>query len=304
MRYLLTGMLIWLLPILELTAVAQDFDITDIVVAQDAYIDAPTDDTRATLLQALADYAGDPTVETVRAHHTIMTRDTEAGDYDAMYESATAARAHYEPVADVIQKQFAEASFIAAIARFNGELEEDALIAMAHVQGFATAQRDDNGERADWAQGLIYKSDAWLMTMDAYFDSIRARHASDDEIEEILKSYGADDEAINARSADHRDDSGLPFCAGVMVQKPKMRYPRRKYLKGMFGAVILGLEFDQEGQVINPTVLASVPLDEFDARSLETVGKWRFKPDSPEQVGVTCRLNRSNVVQPLVFQFR
>ncbi|MEO1553782.1 MAG: energy transducer TonB [Pseudomonadota bacterium] len=304
MRYLVSGVMIWLLSAATVSAFAQDYDITDVALAQDVYIDAPTDDTRASLLQALADYAGDPTVETVRAHHTIMSRDIQAGDYNAMYESAAAARAHYEPVADVIPEQFAEASYFAAIARFNSELEADAMIAMTHVQGFATAQQDDNGERADWAQGLMYKSDAWVLTMDAFFDSIRERHPSDDEIEEILKSYGADDETINARSADDTDDSGLPFCAGVMLQKPKMRYPRRKFRKGMFGAVILGLEFDEEGQVINPTVLASVPLDEFDERSLQTVGKWRFKPDDPDQVGVTCRLNRTDVVQPVVFQFR
>lgn len=304
MRYLVSGVMIWLLSAATVSAFAQDYDITDVALAQDVYIDAPTDDTRASLLQALADYAGDPTVETVRAHYTIMTRDIQAGDYDAMYESAAAARAHYEPVADVIPEQFAEASYFAAIARFNSELEADAMIAMTHVQGFATAQQDDNGERADWAQGLMYKSDAWVLTMDAFFDSIGERHPSDDEIEEILKSYGADDETINASSADDVDDSGLPFCAGVMLQKPKMRYPRRKFRKGMFGAVILGLEFDEEGQVINPTVLASVPLDEFDERSLQTVGKWRFKPDDPDQVGVTCRLNRTGVVQPVVFQFR
>lgn len=304
MRYLLVGAFIWFLPIFQNTMNAQDFDITEIVAAQDAYVDAPTKDNRAILLQALADYSGEATVETVRAHHTVMTNDAQAGDYDAMYESASAARIHYEPVADLIQKQFAEASFIAAVARFNSDLESDAMTAMAHVQGFATAQRNEAGERADWAQDLMYKSDAWVMTMGAYFRSVREHHASDTEIEEILSTYGADDATINAIAVAGEDESGLPFCSGTMQQKPKLRYPRRKYLKGMFGAVILGLEFDAEGQVINPVILASVPLEEFDERSLQTVGKWRFKPDAPEQVGVTCRLNRTNVVQPLVFQFR
>ena len=304
MLVLRMSVLVWFLSMFQMTALAQDFDITDIVDAQNAYIDSPTKANRAALLQALTDYSGEPTVETVRAHHTIMTNDTKAGDYDAMYESASAARTHYEPVADVIEKQFAEASFVAAVARFNGDLEADAILAMTHVQGFATAQRDADAERADWAQDLMYKSNAWVMTMDAYFGSTRGRHPSDAEIDEILSSYDADDDTINAIASVQEDDSGLPFCAGAMQQKPKMRFPRRKQLKGMFGAVILGLEFDDEGNVINPVVLASVPLEEFDERSLETVGKWRFKPDDPDQVGVTCRLNRENVVQPLVFQFR
>ena len=304
MRYLTSGLVIWFLCVFGGVTLAQDYDITDIVVAQDAFLSAQTEESRAELLAALANYNGEPTVETVQAYHTVMTNDTRAGDPDAMYESATAAREHYEPISDIIGRQFAEAGFIAAIARFNAELEPDAMIAMAHVQGFATAQREDNGERAEWARDLMYRSDAWLMTMDAYFDSVEKRHASDGEIEDILESYGADDNTINARSAGSLDDSGLPFCSGLMVQKPKLRYPRNKFRKGMFGAVILGLEFDSEGQVINPKVLASVPLDEFDERSLETIGKWRFKADEPDQVGVTCRLNRTDVVQPVVFQFR
>lgn len=304
MRYLLSGLVFWISGEICGTALAQEYDITDIVAAQDAFLAAQTEETRADLLAALANYEGEPTVETVRAHHTVMTSDTRAGNYDDMYESATAAHAHYEPVSAVIEKQFAEAGFIAAIASFNGELEPDAMIAMAHVQGFATAQREDNGERAEWARDLMYKSDAWLMTMDAYFDSVRVRHASDEDIDAVLQTYGADDNTINAQAAGSLDESGLPFCSGEMVQKPKMRYPRNKFRKGMFGAVILGLEFDSEGQVINPKVLASVPLDEFDERSLETVGKWRFKPDDPDQVGVKCRLNRTDIVQPVVFQFR
>lgn len=305
MRFLLEAIIIFLLPAVYGSAAGQDLDITDIVAAQDTYIDAPTPEHRAALLQSLRDYTGEPTVETVRAHHMILSNDTQVGDYKAMYESATAARAHYEPVADLIEQQYGEARYVAAVALFNTELDPDAILEMAHVQGFATAQSEQDGERPDWAQNLMYKSDAWVMAMDAYFDSAREQHARDQQIEDILRTYGADDDTMNARGAmEDEDESGLPFCAGRMEQKPKLRYPRRKFLKGMFGAVILGLEFDDTGQVINPVVLASVPLDEFDERSLQTVGRWRYKPDSPDQVGVTCRLNRTNVVQPVVFQFR
>ncbi|MEM9180717.1 MAG: TonB family protein [Pseudomonadota bacterium] len=304
MRYLASGLVIWFLCVFGGAAQAQAHNVSDIVAAEDAFLGAQTEDNRAILMAALASYEGEPTVETVRAHHILMTSDTRAGIYDAMFESAAAARAHYEPISNVIEKQFAEAGLVAAIASFNGDLDPNAMIAMAHVQGFATAQRNDNGERADWARDLMYESDAWLMTMDAYFESTRTRHVSDEEIEQVLETYDSVDYAANAPAAASLDELGLPLCTGLMAQKPKLRQPRNKFRKGMFGAVILGLEFDSEGQVINPRVLASVPLDEFDERSLETVGKWRFKPDDPDQVGVTCRLNRTDIVQPVVFQFR
>lgn len=285
-------------------AVAQDADITDIVAAQDAYIEEITDDTRADLIAALAAYDDAPTVETVKAHLSLMMSDTAAGNYSDMFASATAARAHLKPVSDLLPKQYAEAGYIVAVARFNGELEDEAMLEMAHVEGFTRAYRDDAGEEPEWARDLKWKAAAWGMAMDAYFESARKRHPDDADIEQILASYGADTSSLKAFAAASVDETGLPSCSGRMIQKPKMRYPAGKAMRGRFGAVILGMEFDAEGNVISPRVLASVPLEEFDEKSMRTVGKWKFKPDEPKQVGITCRIQRSDVVQPLVFQIR
>lgn len=286
------------------TAVAQDAELTDIVLAEDAYTAEATDQTRANLIAALAAYTDAPTVETVKAHLTVMVNDTVLSDFDKMLESATATRAHIEPVRDILPKQYAEARFIIAIAQFNGDVDEAAMLEMAHVEGFTEAYRDQTGEQPEWAWDLKWKADAWGMAMDAYFESTRKRHPDDDEIEQILASYGADTNTMNAAAFASIDESGLPTCAGRMIQKPKMRYPAGKAMRGKYGAVILGMEFDAEGNVINPRVLASVPFEEFDEKSLRTVGKWTFKPDDPKQVGVSCRLQRTDVVQPLVFQIR
>ncbi len=285
-------------------AIAQDADITDIVFAEDAYAAETTDQTRANLMAALAAYTDAPTVETVKAHLTVMVNDTLASDYDKMLESALAARAHLEPVLDILPKQYAEARFIVAMAQFNGDLDAAAMLEMAHVEGFTRAYRDQTGEQPEWAWDLKWKADAWGMAMDAYFESTRKRHPDDDEIEQILASYGADTKTLNAAAFAEIDESGLPTCAGRMIQKPKMRYPAGKVMRGKFGAVILGMEFDADGNVINPRVLASVPFEEFDEKSMRTVSKWKFKPDDPKQVGVSCRLQRTDVVQPLVFQIR
>lgn len=293
-----------LLVLLAPNAVSQEVDVTNVVIAQDAYISEITKDTRADLVAALTAYDDAPTVETVKAYLSLMVNDTAAGDYDDMFESATAARDHLAPVSDLLPKQYAEARFIVALAQFNGDLDEEAMIEMAHVEGFTRAYRDETGEQPEWARDLKWKSTAWTMAMDAYFESSRKRHPSEDEIEQILATYGSDTAFANSLAAESVDEAGLPHCAGKMIQKPKMRYPTGRAMRGKFGAVILGLEFDQAGNVINPRVLASIPFDEFDEKSISTVGKWTFKPDDPRQVGVSCRLQRTDVVQPLVFQIR
>jgi len=285
-------------------ATAQAANINDIVAAQNAYHEEITDDTRANLVTALAAYGDAPTVETVKAHISLMVNDTAAGNYENMFASATAARAHLEPVSELLPKQYAEARYIAAVARFSSELEDAAMIEMAHVEGFSRAYRDETGEQPEWAKGLKWKADAWGMAMDAYFESARKRHPDDAEIEQILASYGADTSSLNAIAATTVDETGLPACSGRMIQTPKMRYPAGKAMRGRFGAVILGMAFDVEGNVIDPRVLASVPFEEFDEKSMRTVSKWKFKPDEPKQVGTTCRIERNDVVQPLVFQIR
>jgi TonB family protein len=283
---------------------AQDLDVTEIVSAHDAYSQSANKQTRASLSDALDRYRGDPTVQSVNAHLALVMSDTLAAEYKDMRSSALAAAAHLEPVADILPRQYAETKYVAAIAYFNHRQNRDAMLEMAHVEGFARQQAGEDGELPDWAADLKWKADAWGMAMEAYFESVREKHPSEDEIDAILKSYEIDEQALNARAMQRQDESGLPQCPGRMIQRPKLRYPSGKALRGKFGAVILGLEFDAEGNVINPKVLASVPIEEFDEKSLQVVGQWRYKPDAPDQVGISCRLERTNVVQPLVFQIR
>ena len=278
-------------------ATAQESDISAVLAAKDSFADERSDKTRTDLLAALADYSGPPAVETVNAYMTLISSDSSAGDTEKMRESALAASAHFEPVKDIIPQQYAETKFVAAVAYFNDDPAPEAMLEMAHVEGFTKAYRDSLGEQPAWASKLKWKADAWGMAMEAYFDSARKRSPSDAEINAILATYPVPQDA-----ADESTDGALPQCSGRMIQRPKMKYPTGKAMRGMYGAVILGFELDPDGRVVNPEILASVPIEEFDERSLQTVGKWRFKPDDPDQVGISCRLERSNVVQPLIFQ--
>ena len=282
-------------------AIAQDLDVTEIVAAQAAYDESQTDARRAALLQALQNYQGDPAVETVNAHLIVVRQDAISGDFEKIRESALAASTHLEPVKDIVPRQYIDASLLAAVALFNSERDGDAMIEMAHVQGFAQQQRDSDGNQPDWADKFRWQADAWSMAMDAFFETERIRHPEAREIDAILATYEADDESINAVADASEADEGLPFCPGRVVQSPKLKYPATAAKDGLVGAVILGLDFDDQGKVANPKVLASIPTESFDDTILKTASKWRYRANKRKDVGVTCRVDRSNVVLPFIF---
>ena len=280
---------------------AQDFDITGIVEAQKRFNSEPDSEARAALLDQLRAYAGDATIETMNAHLSIMAQDSVSGDLANLHESATLTAAHLQPSSDIVPKQYVDSRFISAVTAFNAHENAWAIEELAHVEGFVRGVRDDSDERPEWARKLGFEALAWRMAIQAYFTSIDTPHMSEADVELILAGYGADADALNATAQASEDESGLPLCPGRMRQTPPLKYPYRKAKAGKVGAVILGLEFDAEGEVINPVVLASVPISEFDQKSLRVVDKWRFKPTRARDVGVTCRLQRTNVVQPVVF---
>ena len=300
MRFLLS----FLLALICGTApfsVAQENDISAVMAAQDTYAADLTPETRAALLSELAAYPGEATIETMNAYLTVLANDSITGDPSALRESGQATAVHLEPFADIVPKQYVDARFLGAVSAFNADLDPEALTELAHVEGFVSGLRDDTDTKPDWASALGYRAQAWRLAMRAYFQSMDDPHPSMDDIDAVLASYGADAIAINARAGNPTEDNALPHCPGRMRQSPALKYPYRKAKAGVVGAVILGLEFDPDGNVINPKVLASVPFEAFDAKSLRVVNQWRFKPTRSRDVGVTCRLERTNVVQPLVF---
>jgi TonB family protein len=280
-----------------------DAGLAPISEAMTAYDAKPNEKTRKAVLEALGEYDGEANAISVNAYLQIMVDDTYAGKARLMLESATATKLHLEPVADILPQQYTEARYVAAVALFNAKQDDEAIIEMAHVQGLSTSAGGNSVTGPDWAYKLRYKSDAWRMAMEAYFQSVGRRLPSDEKIEGILASYGAHMETTNAVAATSETEGDqLPFCKGELVQKPKMRYPSGKAMRGMYGALILNLTFDDDGQVVSPVVLASVPFETFEEKALKTVVKWRYKPNDPNAVGVTCRLNRNKVILPMIFQ--
>lgn len=286
------------LATLLLMANAQDVDITEIAAAQAAYDESQTDARRAALLLALDNYQGDATVETVNAHLIVMTHDTVTGRYADIRESAMAATRHLEPVREIIPQQYIESKFVAATALFNGDADPEAMREMAHVQGFANQFRSADGGQPDWAVDLRWKAEAWVMAMDSFFESERDKHPSSDELDAILGTY-----PVAAVSTERNTETAgeLPFCDGRIRQSPKMRYPGNASEDGVVGAVIVAFDLDADGKVINPKVRAAIPNDAFEDTILKTISKWSYRADKRKDVGVTCRIERTNIVMPFTF---
>lgn len=279
---------------------AQDLGIEEIAAAQIAYQNAPSDSTRAALITALASLHGAPTVNSVQAHMILMMDDTISGNLDQITESASAAIAHFEPAADLIPQPYYQARLIAAEARFKATQPADALLEMAHVEGFAKTYRTSDRRRPDWAKALYWRAHAWRLAMQAHFSEQRGDYPDAADIDTILSRYHLDHEIIAPRPAAPVPD--LPLCDGRIVQSPKLRPPSRAVRSNLATAVILRFDQNADGEVANAEILASVPNEQFGETLLETVVKWRYRPEKRKQVGLTCRLTRSKIVMPIIFQ--
>jgi len=303
MRILISLILLWTTALFANSAQAQT-STAEITQASDALVASPSPETRDRLFELLAEYTGPPNVQSVSAYIGLLAYEQEQQNHETLLNAATAAAAHFQPASEIIPKPYLEARFLQALARFNRDRDPAAMIEMAHVEGQARAYQTHIGEQPAWASALKWKADAWGMAMDAYFESEKDAHPSDEEIQAVLALYGSDLAARRALAARALDENGLALCAGRMIQRPAMRFPKVQAMRDLFGAVILEFDLDDQGEVQNPIVLASVPIAAFDEDALRTVEKWRFKPDRPREVGQSCRLNRSSIVQPLVFQLR
>lgn len=304
MRFVFSFCLMLFAGIVSLPATAQGDGVTEIVAAKDAFSASPTDANRNALMAALAGYNGNATVQSVSAYVRLLMHDALSEDDAQLVQSASLATAHLEPVSDILPKHYLEARFLAAVARFNQDPDPDLMLEMAHIEGRARAFTDTLGEQPEWAETLKWKADAWGMAMGAYFESQRERYPSDDDIQRVLALYGADVATRNARADRALNEEGLAFCPGRLIQRPAIKYPTGQRRRARIGAVIMEFDVDSGGEVINPRVRASVPEGVFDEKTTDVVGKWKFRPDNRNAVGVSCRLERKNIVVPVTFVMR
>ena len=276
---------------------AQTSDVkAQIQKATNAFVEAPSKSTRAALASELSAYKGPPTVQSINGHLTLLMYDAPSEDFPLILPTARAAAAHLEPVADRLPKQYLDARFIAAIAAFNAEKDENAPYDMAHIQGMTLGIEPD-GVWPDWAKSTHYQANAWALAMLADLKADRGKSVSQDAYDEILATYPARKEMPMASDA-------LPLCEGKIRNRSRIQYPSLATRRGQWGALILEYDLNEEGRVINETVVAAVPEGFFEEESLEWVKKGRFRPKKSDEAGINCRIERRGIVQDLVFQLR
>jgi TonB family protein len=279
------------------SASAQSSDINvQIQKATSAFVEAPSTSTRAALVSELSAYQGPPTVQSINGHLSLLMYDAPSEDFPLILPTARAATAHLEPVADRLPKQYLDARFIAAVAAFNAEKDENAAYEMAHIQGMALGIEPD-GVWPDWAKSTHYQAKAWALAMLADLKADRRKSVSQDTFDDILAAYPARKENQTASDA-------LPLCEGKIRNRSRIQYPSLATRRGQWGALILEYDLNAEGRVINETVAAAVPEGFFEEESLEWVKKGRFRPKKPDEAGINCRIERRGIVQDLVFQLR
>lgn len=275
-------------------------DITQINEAHAAFKAKTTGRNYSRLIKALDAYEDDVTTETVLAYTDLLKFDIEKRAYRRMRKTAVKAVDHYEPVADYIPRQYLDTRSLAAIALFNSDHDTDAMLEMAHVYGRARQIHNPDWSHPDWATKAQWSSEAWLYAMEAYFLSVNRRYPDEDALDAIKASYSQEDHQDPPKIAS-RVKHKLPHCKGELDMKPKIRYPKDASYRRMFGAVILEIELDSTGAVINPKVRAAIPFEGFSESVVKTASQWTYVPEDAEIPGETCRLQRKNLVVPFTF---
>ena len=168
---------------------------------------------------------------------------------------------------------------------------------MAHVRGATHTMRSDEETWQNWAKTLHYRAYAWTEGMQASRTIKGATKTSiKNKVEDILSRYPNPTSQTEQDAAD-----GLPWCEGEVKFRRKPRYPTPALSRGKFGSVVIGFGFDRDGKATNVEVLASVPLGTFDKETLKWARSGYFKPENKDEVGVTCRVDRPDIVQTLTF---
>jgi len=78
-----------------------------------------------------------------------------------------------------------------------------------------------------------------------------------------------------------------------LVRIVKPAYPPEAQRKNIEGRVILSIVVDEMGNVIEATVIQSIPTGIFDEAAVESVMSWRFRPAKLRNQPIRARLNQT-----------
>ncbi|MEM9937473.1 MAG: energy transducer TonB [Pseudomonadota bacterium] len=288
----------------------EDVPYEDFIVLS-AYADWRVDDRRAT--RAALDKALTTIVKTEPSFMSVIifqvryAEDLADEKWARAALTAEQAAEHFEPVKAVIGQQWSNARTAAIASAFNDEPELDHLFAFASLERelneIHSAHHEANGDapHAAWLDTSRYTAQAWRLASEAYFKS--TSHKASSEARSLEQQVEA---IVSYENTDLQPSemTGLPLCEGEFRMRPSLSYPSRAARRGQFGAVIMQLSL-ADGKVSSIEPLASVPADGFKDQATKTVSKWTWRTDVPKtDIGVACRMDKENIILPLIFALR
>lgn len=253
----------------------------------------------------------EPTLLSMVAFATRYQSDMADGRWGAVRRSAGAAAKHFESDKSTIPTYYINAKSSQTIADFVDRPTPEGVLDFARLEVEWEVLNHEFGiESEPGMKDLYWIINAWHLATQAYTISDfsiakRKRNQIVEEAELILDDIpaGARCNICQASEASEEPlgDRKLPFCEGTFNMEPEMEYPELPAWRGYFGAVLLRLSV-KNGEVDTVEPLAAVPTKVFEQHAIDTVKQWTWKVESGTP-GETCRLDRSNIILPLTFQF-
>ena len=272
--------------------------------------------TRADLEAALmAAKPTEPSYLSLRAFMQLADEYYVGRDWAKAQDIAAAAVEHLAIVKSNVPDIYYLAREIEAISGFihrRGVESHEALIRLEEDLGQSLADTSAEGkEIPEWMEDMYWRSTAWTYAARGVFTTYDKKGSLGNFRATELKERGLTDAEIRAIRGEYprrtswrkrdRDipNADLPQCAGELVDRPDIRFPIQAGMRGLMGSVIIRMQFDENGNVIDPEVLAAVPVDGFEEDVIRSVSKWRWKKSSDETR--ECRMNRDELVMAVSF---
>lgn len=253
----------------------------------------------------------EPSLLSMVAFASRYQSDMAEGKWSAVRRSAGAATTHFEPDKNTIPTYYINAKSSRTIADFVDRPTPEGVLSFAKLEvEWEVLNHELDIEREPGMKDLYWVINAWHLATQAYTLSDpsiakRKRNQIVDEANLILDGIPADARCevcqASETSEGERNSGRLPFCKGSFKMEPEMEYPEIPAWRGYFGAVLLRVAI-KEGAVDTIEPLAAVPTKVFEEHAMDTVSQWTW--DVQDGVpGETCRLDRKNIILPLIFQF-
>lgn len=275
-----------------------------------------TRDTRRELLAALNNME-DPTLLSARAfmplYVDLASRDN-LGDAAAV---AGLAVRELRPVRSSVLQYYLHAAETHATTSFLEAKTLESHEALVRWNAEIRELRTSIGlnQAPEWLRLAYWRSEAWIGAANAFYASVsddgettgrngreRVSFLSEEEVNSIYGEYSLTTEFDPFMTVADGETTN-PVCVLRSNLRPRPRFPSGALRSGTIGYVLLHFDLDEDGEVISPSVVASVPPDVFDEMVEDTVSRWRFEVDD-ELSEPDCYFQRTNIVYPISFEFQ